>query len=61
MPKLKRASSSYVVSQAKRRKKNHRERQGVLPRRQKQTRRERDAEAHQSARRDPTTKQLEQE
>ena len=50
-----------VVSQAKRWKKNQRERQGGLPRRQKQTRQERDVEAHQSAHRDPARRQLEQE
>ena len=61
MPKLKRASSSYVVSQAKRRKENHRERQVGLPRHQKQIRREHDAVAHQSSRRDPAWRQLEQE
>ena len=61
MPKLKRTSSSYNVSQAKKQKKNQPERQGGLPRRQKQTRWECDVEAHQSARRDPVRRQLEQE
>ena len=50
MPKLKRASSAHVASQAKRRKKNQREtqREDDLPRRQEawQRRREHDAEAH---------------
>ena len=51
MPKLKRASSAHVASQARRRKKNQRELQCEgdlpedLPRRQQQRRRERDAEA----------------
>ena len=61
MPKLKQTSSSYVVSQAKKQKKNQPEQQGGLPRHQKQTRRECDVEAHQSAHRDPVRQQLEQE
>ena len=63
MPKLKRASSAHVASQAKRRKKNQRELQheGDLPRHQEQRRRERDAEAHRNARCDPVRRQQEQE
>ena len=44
-----------------RQQKNQRERQGDLSRRHKQTRQKRDAEAHQSARRDPLRRQLEQQ
>ena len=63
MPKLKRVSSAHVASQAKRWKKNQRElqREGDLPRRQEQRRRERDVEAHRNVWRDPVRRQQEQE
>ena len=65
MPKLKRTTTSHVVSQAKRRKKNQRglqreQRKQDLPRSLEQ-RREHNAEAYRRARRDPVRRQQEQE